>query len=58
MIIQSSLPFKYVVTEAPKKAKASKDKGDKNKEKTKDDEYQEALRDLKVSWISKYVMHI
>ncbi|XP_060602891.1 tripeptidyl-peptidase 2-like [Ruditapes philippinarum] len=51
----SSLPFKYVITESPKKNNKSngKDKNDKNKDKTKEDEYKEALRDLRITWLSK-----
>lgn len=52
----SAIPFKYVITEAPKKnnhKSNGKDKTDKNKDKTKEDEYREALRDLKISWLSK-----
>lgn len=53
---QGSIPFKYVITDSPKKNKnGSKEKStDKNsKEKTKAEEYDEALRDLKISWLSK-----
>lgn len=53
---QGSVPFKYVITDSPKKNKnGSKEKStDKNsKEKTKAEEYDEALRDLKISWLSK-----
>ncbi|KAL4219860.1 tripeptidyl-peptidase II Tpp2 [Mactra antiquata] len=51
----SAIPFKYVMTEAPKKNNKTngKDKSDKNKNKTKEEEYREALRDLKISWLSK-----
>lgn len=41
--------FKYVLSELSKKSSS------KNQpEKSKWDEYQEALRDLKTSWISKF----
>ncbi|XP_053404432.1 tripeptidyl-peptidase 2-like isoform X2 [Mercenaria mercenaria] len=52
----SAIPFKYVITEAPKKnnnKSNGKDKGEKNKDKTKEEEYTEALRDLRISWLSK-----
>ncbi|KAJ8310382.1 hypothetical protein KUTeg_012247 [Tegillarca granosa] len=49
----SSVPFKYVVTEFPKKEKKNggKEKSEKDKDKTKEEEYAEAMRDMKVSWI-------
>lgn len=52
---QSSLPFKYILTDNPKKSKPNgKDKDSKGeKEKTKAEECVEAVRDLKISWLSK-----
>ena len=53
---QSSIHFRYVVTEIAKKSNNKsngKEKGDKNKEKSKEDEYREAMRDLQISWLSK-----
>ncbi|CAM1330735.1 TPP2 (predicted), partial [Pycnogonum litorale] len=44
-------PFKYVLTEQMKKTSKS---SEKNKpEKSKNEEYTETLRDLKISWINK-----
>ncbi|XP_071441524.1 tripeptidyl-peptidase 2 [Hetaerina americana] len=45
-------PFKYIIPEAPKKS-ASPKVDSKDKERTKWDEYCEALRDLKTTWLSK-----
>ncbi|XP_046339901.1 tripeptidyl-peptidase 2-like [Haliotis rufescens] len=52
----SSVPFKYVLTENPKKSNNSKSNGkEKEKEKkTKEEEFNESVRDLKVSWITKF----
>ncbi|XP_033760966.1 tripeptidyl-peptidase 2-like [Pecten maximus] len=50
----SSLPFRYALTESPRKVKnGGKEKGDKAKEKTKEEEYAEAIRDMKINWIPK-----
>ncbi|KAJ4440491.1 hypothetical protein ANN_08632 [Periplaneta americana] len=46
-------PFKYVLPEAPKKSCNTKASDSKDKEKTKWDEYTEALRDLKTTWLAK-----
>ena len=53
---QSSIPFRYIVTEVAKKNNSKsngKDKSEKTKEKSKEDEYREAVRDLQISWLSK-----
>ena len=54
LYLQSSVPFRYVVTELAKKNNKSngKDKSEK-KEKSKEDEYREAMRDLQISWLAK-----
>jgi hypothetical protein len=44
-------PFKYVLPESPKKTSKSSDT--KDKEKTKWDEYNEIIRDLKITWLAK-----
>jgi tripeptidyl-peptidase-2 len=46
-------PFKYVLTEPPKKPSNTKSSEAKDKEKTKWDEYNEVVRDMKTSWLSK-----
>ncbi|XP_023932445.1 tripeptidyl-peptidase 2 [Lingula anatina] len=46
-------PFKYTVTEVAKKNNNNKNNGKDKKEKTKEQEYAEALRDLKLSWMPK-----
>ncbi|XP_021931036.1 tripeptidyl-peptidase 2 [Zootermopsis nevadensis] len=46
-------PFKYVLTEAPKKSSNTKLSDTKDKEKTKWDEYNEVIRDLRTSWLAK-----
>ena len=56
IIFQDTITFKYNLTESPKKAKGNggnkKDK-DKDKEKTKEEEFAEAMRDLKINWMTK-----
>ncbi|XP_052216044.1 tripeptidyl-peptidase 2-like isoform X2 [Dreissena polymorpha] len=54
--LQCAIPFKYVITEAAKKnGKNGKDKSktDDFAEKTPDEKFQEAQRDLKITWLSK-----
>ncbi|XP_041482803.1 tripeptidyl-peptidase 2-like isoform X1 [Lytechinus variegatus] len=47
-------PFVYVLTQSPHKSHLPKaDKSAKDKEKTKDEEFAEANRDMKISWLSK-----
>ncbi|CAI9728027.1 tripeptidyl-peptidase 2-like [Octopus vulgaris] len=49
----TSVPFKYILTELVKKPKNSNGKNKESKEKTAEEEYEEALRDLKISWLTK-----
>ena len=61
--LQDVYVFKYVVSEAAKKASksnnGSKDKDkDKDKEASKEHEMNKAIRDLKISWISKSVANL
>ncbi len=49
--LQDTYPFIYVLTQTPHKPHAPK--AEKPKEKTKEEEFQEALRDLKINWIPK-----
>jgi len=46
-------PFTYVLPEPPKKSSSSKSSDAKDKEKTKLEEYNEEIRDLKTSWLAK-----
>jgi hypothetical protein len=46
-------PFKYVLTEPPKKSSNTKSSDTKEKEKTKWDEFNEVIRDMKTSWLAK-----
>ncbi|KAJ8030831.1 Tripeptidyl-peptidase 2 [Holothuria leucospilota] len=48
---KDTYPFTYVLTQSPHKAHAAK--VEKTKEKTKEEEFAEAIRDLKIFWISK-----
>ncbi len=48
---QDSYPFIYVLTQTPHKPHVAK--AEKTKEKTKEEEFAEALRDFKISWITK-----
>ncbi|XP_071839220.1 tripeptidyl-peptidase 2-like isoform X2 [Apostichopus japonicus] len=48
---KDTYPFTYVLTQSPHKTHTTK--ADKNKDKTKEEEFKEALRDLKIFWISK-----
>ena len=48
---QDSYPFIYVLTQTPHKPHITKP--EKSKEKTKEEEFNEALRDFKISWITK-----
>lgn len=53
LCFQDVYPFKYVLTEAPKKSSNTKSSDTKDKEKTKWDEYNEVIRDLRTSWLAK-----
>lgn len=48
-------PFKYILIENNKKSSGGANKtGDKEKDKTKHEEYLDSLRDLKVNWLAKH----
>lgn len=49
IFLQDSYPFKYVLCDVPKKTIKTTDP----KEKTKFEEYTEAVRDIKTLWLSK-----
>lgn len=51
--LQDVYPFTYVLPEPPKKSSSSKSSDAKDKEKTKLEEYNDELRDLKTSWLAK-----
>jgi len=63
-VVQEQYVFKYFLGDLVKKAKtngnnsssSSIDAGGVKVEKTKDMEFEEALRDLKISWIGKSVL--
>ncbi|XP_033096394.1 tripeptidyl-peptidase 2-like isoform X2 [Anneissia japonica] len=48
---KDSYPFMYVLTQTPHKP--TNTKPDKSKDKNKEEEYADAVRDLKISWITK-----
>ncbi|XP_071949542.1 tripeptidyl-peptidase 2-like isoform X2 [Antedon mediterranea] len=48
---KDSYPFMYVLTQTPHKA--SNTKADKSKDKNKEEEFADAIRDLKIAWMSK-----
>lgn len=51
--VQDVYPFTYMLPEPPKKSSSSKSSDAKDKEKTKLEEYNEEIRDLKTSWLAK-----
>lgn len=50
--VQDVHPFDYILVEPPKKTNGNKNDKDNEKKNSKE-EMAEALRDLKISWLSK-----
>ncbi|XP_064639092.1 tripeptidyl-peptidase 2-like isoform X2 [Lineus longissimus] len=54
----ATYPFTYVITEPSKKNNKNGKEKSKEKEHTKEEEFIEAMRDMKVTWITKMMLSI